>query len=256
MRAATHNTSAGHRHSTGHEHDFEPMRGLPEMLPADEHLLWQGSPDWRSLAVRAFHLRKLALYFTALLLLRASLVMALDGGTVLQALRSLAVPGTLALLALGLVATLAWLSARTTVYTVTDKRVVMRVGIVLTLAFNLPYARIAAADLKQGKGRGSETGDIALTLAGADRIAWLNLWPHARPWQLARPQPTLRCVPQAAAVAQQLANAWAQATGHALNAAAPTAPALRAEPGNAAGSRTQHSTSGWTSTGAHQGTPA
>ena len=39
---------------------IEPQRGLPELLPADEKLLWQGSPDWRAMAARAFHLRKLA----------------------------------------------------------------------------------------------------------------------------------------------------------------------------------------------------
>lgn len=254
MKAAT------HRHSAGHEHDFEPMRGLPEMLPADEHILWQGSPDWRSLAVRAFHLRKLAVYFSALLLLRAGLVMALDGGTVQQALRSLLVPGTLALLALALVATLAWLSARTSVYTITDKRVVMRVGIVLTLAFNLPYARVAAADLKRGAS--NDVGDIALTLSGGDRIAWLNLWPHARPWQVARPQPTLRCVPQATAVAQQLCMAWAQATGHAVAGAAQPVRADAAGAvaggvavGAAGRSAAQHQPS-WNAAGAHQGTPA
>ena len=43
---------------------------------------------------------------------------------------------------------MAWLSARNTVYTITDRRVVMRIGIVLTLTFNLPFKRIAAAGLQ------------------------------------------------------------------------------------------------------------
>jgi hypothetical protein len=30
------------------------------------------------------------------------------------------------------------------------------------------------------------------------RIAYLHLWPHARPWQLKRPQPLLRALPDAA----------------------------------------------------------
>ena len=54
-----------------HEHfDFEPVRGLPALLPAGEKLLWQGSPDWRSLAVRAYHVRKIAIYFLLLVLWR------------------------------------------------------------------------------------------------------------------------------------------------------------------------------------------
>lgn len=214
MKATVAHTPAGHRHSSGHEHEFEPVHGLPEVLPAGEHILWQGAPDWRALAVRAFHVRKLAVYFGALLLLQVAVVLN-NGGSASAAALSLVWPAALALLALGALGLLAWLSARTTAYTITNKRVVMRVGIVLTLAFNLPYSRVLAAGLNKDK-RGF--GDIALTLGGGDRIAWLNLWPHARPWQVAQPQPTLRCVPDAVAVAQLLSRSWAEATGRQLQA--------------------------------------
>ena len=36
------------------EHEFEPVHGLPEKLPAGEKILWQGSPDWKTLANEAF----------------------------------------------------------------------------------------------------------------------------------------------------------------------------------------------------------
>ena len=62
------------------------------------------------------------------------------------------------------------------------------------------------------------SGDLPLTLSGEDRIAWLHLWPHARPFHLAHPEPMLRSVPDAAAVAQLLSQAWSQSTGLALNA--------------------------------------
>jgi hypothetical protein len=213
-----------HRHfATGHEHEFEPQRGLPEALPAGERLLWQGSPDWKMLARRAFHLRKLALYFAAMLALRLAFVLG-DGGSLLDALRAAAGPLALAALALSLVALLAWLSARAAVYTLTDKRVVMRIGIVLTLTFNLPYKRIAAAGLHLDAGG---TGDLPLTLLPGDHIAWLHLWPHARPWKLARPEPMLRSVPDAQRVARLLSQAWSAATGI---AAAPVAPAGTSAP--------------------------
>ena len=48
--------------------EFEPVRGLPAMLPPGERLLWQGNPAWRSLAIRAYHVRKVALYFAVLVL--------------------------------------------------------------------------------------------------------------------------------------------------------------------------------------------
>jgi hypothetical protein len=198
-----------------HEHEFEPVRGLPEVLPAGEQMLWQGSPDWRTLALRAFHVRKLVAYFAALVVLRVAVVASgptTASGLLLSALWMVVLGAT----AVGLMTLMAWLSARATVYTVTDKRVVMRIGIVLTLTFNIPFKRIAAAGLHlDGNSKG--TGDLPLTLSGSDRIAWLNLWPHARAWRLTQPEPMLRCVPQAAAVAQLLAQAWSHSTGLALN---------------------------------------
>ena len=108
-------------------------------------------------------------------------------------------------LVLSAVATLAWLSARTTVYTLTDQRLVLRIGIVLTLTFNLPLTRIETAGLRLD---GAGCGDMPLSLRGDDRIAWLHLWPHARPWRLTKPEPMLRCVPDAVAVAAKLTDAW------------------------------------------------
>lgn len=213
-----------HRHTRHeHEHEFEAAPGLPEPLPRGEHLLWQGSPDWRVMARRAFHLRKLAAYFGALLVLRV-IFLVNDGAALTEALRSTLGPLALASLGLALVALMAWLSARSTVYTITDKRVVMRIGIVLTLTFNIPYRRIAAAGLHLDA-RG--TGDLPLTLLPPDHIAYLHLWPHARPWRLGRPEPMLRSVPDAATVARLLTQAWAEATGL---AAEPRAVAASARP--------------------------
>jgi hypothetical protein len=203
--------SAGHRHTLGHEHDHEPVRGLPEALPAGEQILWQGSPDWRQLARRAFHVRKLVVYFAALLLVRL-LVLTGDHATPLQMLVSGLWMALLGAVAVGLLTVVAWLSARGAVYTITDRRVVMRVGIVLTLTFNIPFKRIESAGLNLDSGANA-TGDIPLTLSGDDRIAWLNLWPHVRPWKLVKPEPMLRCVPQAAEVARVLATAWSRSTG-------------------------------------------
>jgi hypothetical protein len=113
--------------------------------------------------------------------------------------------GALGLTALGLLAAVAWFSSKTTLYTITDKRVVMRIGIVLTLTFNLPFKRITGAALKP---MGGHVGDIALSLTQADRIGWIHLWPHARAWHLEHPEPTLRCLPDAETVGQLLLSAW------------------------------------------------
>jgi hypothetical protein len=216
------------------EHEFEAQYGLPEKLPEREHILWQGSPDWRRLAQHAFHIHHLAAYFAGVIVLRAALMWS-DGAGVAEAGRVLAWLVALSAVGLGLVALLAWLSARTSVYTVTNRRVVMRIGIVLTVAYNLPLKRLEAAALLP---HGGGVGDIALTLEKGTRIAWLHLWPHARAWRISRPQPLLRAVPDAQAVAAKLTEAWraVQAQEPAASQSAPRQPATAgARPGVTAG---------------------
>lgn len=193
----------------GHEYEFEPQFGLPERLPADEYVLWQGAPDVRALAASAFHLRKLGFYF-ALLALACVWPTLQAGAGAMAVLLSLKWIVPLSLTGLVSVWLLAWMTARTTVYTLTNKRMVMRLGIVLTVSFNLPLKRIAAADVRVLE-RGF--GDISLALQGDDRIGWVHLWPSARPWRINQPEPTLRAIADVQSVALQLSEAWSQATG-------------------------------------------
>ena len=186
------------------EHELEAVPGLPEPLPPGERILWQGAPDWRRLANEAFHVRRIAIYFALMLALQVLLSWEPSAGLIGN-LAPLALSASLAVVALGLLSLAAWLSARTTMYTLTNKRIVMRIGIVLTVSFNFPLRWIAAAHMKPGPG---SSGDIALELKGADRIGYLHLWPHARAWELKKPQPQLRCLNDAATVGALLHNAW------------------------------------------------
>jgi hypothetical protein len=204
----------------GREHEFEAQHGLPEALPADERILWQGQPGAALVARRIFHLPLLGLYFAGLLVWRLAVLLQ-GGASWLEALRGSLGLVLLAAVALGILAVLARLTATTTVYTLTDKRVVMRIGIVLTVTYNLPLRQVDSADLVPLPGGG---GEIALTLREGTRIAYLQLWPHARPWRLARTQPMLRCLPDGQAVSAQLARAWALANAQpAQPAEAPSA---------------------------------
>jgi len=185
-----------------HEHEFEPVPGLPERLPAGEHLLWQGSPDWRGIARRVFHLDLLALYFAALIIWSG--IDALRTIGIGGLVPAVVVPLTLSLGALAMLGALAHLTARSAVYSITTHRVVLRIGIVLSVTFNIPFRRIASADLRLFR---DGSGDLALTLGRSDHIGYLHLWPHARPWRMARPQPSLRSIPNAEQVASVLAKA-------------------------------------------------
>jgi hypothetical protein len=194
------------------EHEFEAQHGLPEPLPADERILWQGSPDPGLIAQRVFHLRLIAVYFAVMLAWRVA-TQVNDGGALGSAISGLWFPASIAATGLALVAWLARATARTTVYTLTDKRLVLRIGIVLTVSYNLPLRCIDAAHvLKLADGK----AEIALALRPGTRLAYLHLWPHARPWHVAQPQPMLRCLSDGERVAARLAAAWG-----AMNAQAP-----------------------------------
>ena len=191
-----------------HEHEFEAAPGLPEPLPADERILWQGAPQWRLVAVHVFHVRTLAWYFAAMMLLQATYLL---GEPERNLFKPLLLSFLLSVISLGILSLMAWLTARTALYTLTNKRVVMRIGVVLTLTFNLPLRMLAAASLKTNP---DGTGDIALKLAGNDHIAWLNLWPHARPWALRHPQPSLRCIANVGVVGERIVQAWQAVNPH------------------------------------------
>ena len=80
----------------------------------------------------------------------------------------------------------------------------MRVGAALNITFNFPFRQIDAADLALRK---DGSGTIALQTAGDTKFSYLTLWPHCRPGFFAKPQPALRCIPEAKEVAALLAEA-------------------------------------------------
>ena len=188
-------------------HDEEPIRGLPAPLPANETLLWQGSPEPLSLAQRAYGVRAVVIYFGFLLALR--LAEAGSGEWTGNAWMAEFMPTVvLAACATGLLGFLAWLNARETLYTLTDKRLVLRFGVALPMTVNIPLTRVEAADLRLHR---DGTGDIAFRIARPERISWLVFWPHVRPWQWTRPQPCLRGIRNPARVAELLRMAAATA---------------------------------------------
>ena len=188
---------------TMREHDYEPVRGLPERLPPGEEILWQGAPDWRALARRAFHADKVALYFALLLLWQAAVVF--GQGRPPAELASAAlwyVP--MGAIAAGILAFFAWLNTRMTVYTITNRRVVMKFGVALPMTINLPFTLVRDVKLKT---YGDGTGDLALELGGDERLFYLHVWPHVRRWHFTKPQPMLRVVPGAGETGERLVTA-------------------------------------------------
>lgn len=190
---------------SGQHHDdyaVEPLPGLPQRLPEGEHIVWQGAPIWRDLVLHAFHLRAVGFYFGLLIAWRVWFRWS-EGGGRAAAITFLSL-ASIAALGLGLLCLVAWLSSRTTLYTLTNRRLVMRVGIALPVAVNIPFGLVGAAGLRVGA---NGVGDIVLSLVSGNRISFGHLWPHVRPWRFSRPEPLLRSIGNVEAVAAGLAAA-------------------------------------------------
>jgi hypothetical protein len=184
---------------------FEPRRGLPGVLPPGERLLWQGTPNWRGLAVRSYHVRRIAAYFALLVLWRVGTGVAGE-----QSVTSLCIgAGFIAVLGAAAIATLAglaYLNARAAVYSITTRRVLVRQGIAVPLTLNVPLQYIEAAGLRLFR---DGTGDIAMTIGHAQRIAYLINWPHLKPGRFTRPEPSFRALDDAREAAGILSGALA-----------------------------------------------
>jgi Bacterial PH domain len=197
---------------------FEPL-----ILPQGERLLWQGQPTARAFALRVFHLRHVAAYFALLFVGRVATGM-LDHQPLRDLLASASrvfIPATIALIILG---GLAVLYSRTTRYSVTNRRVLLQFGAVLPMTLNAPLAQVASAGLKLYP---DQSGDMPLSLITEKRLSFLLLWPHVRPWRLNRVEPMLRCVPEAHAVADVLAQALVAASSPAPGPVAASMPVPR-----------------------------
>ena len=188
-----------------HAHDdfaTEPVPGLPERPPEDEQILWQGRPNWWALTRESLNLYWVVGYFVLLFAWR--FVTLLDQVTLRTAFAASFPFVILGLIVGVLLLLIGYVQARSTMYTITNKRVAMRIGAALTVTLNLPFTRVGSADLDL---RRAGTGTIALDLLGKSPVGYLMCWPHVRPWHVKRPQPALRCIPDAERVAALLAEA-------------------------------------------------
>jgi len=183
------------------EYEYEPVRGLPEKLPEGEKIVWQGEPLWRVMAGRVFHTRILGFYFSLLIALHfGSRILSGDGmdAALFSASWQLGLAGA----TLGILSLMAYLYARSTVYTLTNRRLVIRFGVAVPMMINVPLDTVESAALRE---LGNGIGEIALTLIPGVKVSYWALWPNARPWHYSSVKPMIRCIGQAQSVAARLA---------------------------------------------------
>lgn len=163
------------------------VRGVSEALPPGERILWEGAPDSRALARHLFFIRPLSTYLGAMVLWWVAV-----NRTQVNTEQFWATLGIQLMLVGGVIGG-AWLMARAiangTTYAITDRRIVMRFGVIFPLTINVPLHYVEGASARQFPDR---TGQIAVQLSKKESIAWIVLFPHVRPWEFSRPQPLLR----------------------------------------------------------------
>lgn len=180
---------------------FEPLPGLPSHLPEGEEILWQGRPSIWGFARDVIRINWVAGYFLFLIIWRAIANSDQGLSAVLQNALPLIFFGIATLAVLMIVA---WILAATTIYTITNKRVVIRKGAALSFSLNLPFVKLTSADLAVNK---DGTGTIALQMADPIGLSYLMLWPHVRPWKMKQVLPSLRSIKDAREVSDILAEA-------------------------------------------------
>ncbi|MFN4024777.1 MAG: photosynthetic complex putative assembly protein PuhB [Hyphomonas sp.] len=182
----------------------EPVPGLPENLPDGERIVWQGKPDMMAFAIHVFHVRFVLAYFVGAASWRLAHAASSGAGEAMPAILVNTLVGAFA--AMGLLFLIAWAMARSTIYTITTRRVVLRFGVAIRKYVNLPFDQVSSADFTR---HGSRKGDIQLVLAAPRGISYLRLWPHVRPLRFSRPRPLLRALKDVRSVAEILAQAIA-----------------------------------------------
>lgn len=178
------------------------IRGVQEALPPGERVLWEGAPDARALARHLFFLRPLSAYLGLMMLWWAAANRSQIGTSTFWATL-----GVQALLSGGVIGAAWWLSrsiARGTTYAITDRRLVMKFGIIFPLTINVPLHLVQGASARQYADR---TGQIAVQLNGKESLAWIVLFPHVRPWRFKNPEPLLRGLTDPTRVGEILRNA-------------------------------------------------
>ncbi|MBA4797660.1 MAG: PH domain-containing protein [Rhizobiales bacterium] len=191
------------------EHEIEPLPGLPGVPPAGEVILWQGRP---SSALVARHLLKVRWIVGYFLILASWAVVAgwSDGQPAGGILFSVAVLTALAGVLIGMIELFAWAVEKTTLYTITTERVVMRFGVAISMTLNLPFRQIDSVALAK---IGEKAGVIAIALLPGQRLSWLIQWPHVRGFRFSKAEPSLICLVDAEKVAGVLSTAVGQYRG-------------------------------------------
>lgn len=203
----------------------ERAAGLDMPLPMGERIMWQAKPQPRALTRSMFHFRGLLAY--AGLAAFIVFLTAARARPVGQAIAETTLLIPVFLAAFGLLMLIGRATARATTYTLTNRRLILHIGIAYEMTVSVPLSAVTNASLRR---RRDGSGDIALSVRDGGGVRYIALWPHARGWRFLKPQPMLRGLGDPDTVADAIGEALVafNAGGRRAAAPAPAATPIRA----------------------------
>ena len=182
--------------------EAERAAGLDEPLPIGETILWQAKPGARALTRSIFHFRALACYAAAAALLL--FLLALQNRPAGQAVATATLLLPFFGIAFGLLSLIGRASARATTYTLTNRRIILHIGVAYEMTLSVPLSAVTNASLRR---RADGSGEIALAVTDCNNVRYIALWPHARFGHFLKPQPMLRGLAEPETVVEAIGEA-------------------------------------------------
>ena len=168
---------------------FEAPKNILDAIPDGESILWKGRPSLWGFSWTLFGLKWLALYLSILSIVSIARFFASDFHTAFYFdFLPFFLSGIFASIIL---VGLATIQAYSTVYIITENRVIIKTGAALSFLISMPFKKIKEVNLQK---RGAAIGTISFELFSKKRVPYISCWPSVRPWKFKKTQPAFSCV--------------------------------------------------------------
>ena len=168
---------------------FEVHKNILDAIPEGESILWKGKPSFWGFSWYFFGLKLLAFYLIILSVVFAARLTVTDFFTAF-------VGDFLPFLLSGILTSfilmaLAKIQSQSSVYIITENRVIIKSGAALSFLISMPFKKIKAVNLQKRKG---SLGTISFELNSGKRVPYISCWPSVRPWRFKNTEPAFSCI--------------------------------------------------------------
>ena len=168
---------------------FEPHQTILEAIPDGESIQWKGKPSFWGFSWHFFGLKLMAFY---LIILSAVFVARLTVTDFYTAFAVDFLPFLLSgILASCILMALAGIQSQSSVYIITENRVIIKSGAALSFLISIPFKKIKAVNMQK---RNGSLGTISFELNSGKRVPYISCWPSVRSWKFKKTEPAFSCI--------------------------------------------------------------